>query len=1144
MYETSVRSTTANSGKTVLALVAILSLLLSLFAIARPVVATEPGGGDADCPAGTVFLDNFNSGELEVGLELAPGVTITAVTTDDEGEPTSVTVSNTSDENITIAVKGGSDPVGNSVTIAPDGSATISVTTNPTISNLSVCEGPELPKTPTLTVAKITDGGDDDFQFTLDGTNAALLSNGESEEIATAAGEYDIAEVLSEAQATAGWSVTAIDCLGNEAAETANVAEGTVTVTVGDDEDVTCTFTNTLPEQPQDGELEVDKFNCTGEDDDTVFFVFGPFSIQTEQPDTSECTIGAGVTFSVYTDAGAGVPGDFVLEETTDAEGIIEVPLPAGDYVLVEGAEGEEGPSQAFTIESGAITAIVVLNVEGDDDEGEVKILKFVCPGEEDAVVFHEEGDPTIPNLTECEVGEATFTIDDGEEFTTVNGGALKTVAADVEHTLTEVLPNQGSTTFTVGDGDRVTIIVINFEGEDEGSVTINKELEECEACEAFTPGFWFNRGGGGGVDWANTWLMANPQIIDGVGTFDSVGSVQAYLDNDRDGGDGEMGLSATGQLLRHYLALVLNVAFSTENDCDLGSLEFEGMTIDEWLTAALTALETNASDEEKREIKDALDAINNSDAGDGTLECGDTEGGAHAGVMFELYDSEDMLVDSGTTGEDGSLVLDGNPDGTGLPLGTYTLVETTNDADLECVIASVEGEGATLNDDGTVTIVLTENVPHVTITIVNDCEEQPGEEDEFGHISVIKETDEETPTEEFTFEATWDQDGFTLMDGDLEPSGDLLAGEDYTVTEELSEAQIEAGWSLDDITCEGAAAWDVSDDGMSVTITLGADEDVVCTFTNELEDEEEEEGELELIKFFCPTVGDDVIFVFGPLIEEPVEFGIQGVEEEEELPSTEGCTLGAPSEEALGATFTITGGDLEDPLVVITEWDEILTLDLAPGDYTIVEEGTGLTADFTIADEADTAVVVFNFEEEEEAEEGRLKILKIYCVGEGDPVFTVVDGDATVGNDNLPDNCESPEPGDATFTLTMGELTSGEFTLGDDGARLIPLEVGTYVLNEVDPNEASSGEFDITADETTTAIVFNFVAEGEEGGEGGPGQGQTPRENTAGGNPLPNTATSPIPTGSVPAALLALLMLAGLGAAGYAVRAEAQRRR
>ena len=249
MYPPSVRSATAGKGTSVLAFVAIFSLLLSLFVAAAPVVA-QGGAGEADCPEGTTFLINYNQADIDVGDELVAGVVVTAVT-EHEGELASVTVQNNTDGNVTIAVKGGSDQVGNFVTIASGASATISVTDNPTISNLSVCEGPEGDESPTLTVAKLTVGGDSDFQFTLDETNAALLSNGESDEIATAAGDYDLAEVLSEAQVTAGWSVTSIECMGNAAAETASVAAGTVTVTVGADEDVVCTFTNTLDSPPQ-----------------------------------------------------------------------------------------------------------------------------------------------------------------------------------------------------------------------------------------------------------------------------------------------------------------------------------------------------------------------------------------------------------------------------------------------------------------------------------------------------------------------------------------------------------------------------------------------------------------------------------------------------------------------------------------------------------------------------------------------------------------------------------------------------------------------------------------------------------------------------------------------------------------------------
>ena len=60
----------------------------------------------------------------------------------------------------------------------------------------------------------------------------------------------------------------------------------------------------------------------------------------------------------------------------------------------------------------------------------------------------------------------------------------------------------------------------------------------------------------------------------------------------------------------------------------------------------------------------------------------------------------------------------------------------------------------------------------------------------------------------------------------------------------------------------------------------------------------------------------------------------------------------------------------------------------------------------------------------------------------------------------------------------------------------------------------------------------------------GGGGDNETPREGTqSGAGGLPNTA-APAPTGSLPAALVALLMLAGLGATGYAVRAQVARRR
>jgi hypothetical protein len=646
--------------------------------------------------------------------------------------------------------------------------------------------------------------------------------------------------------------------------------------------------------------------------------------------------------------------------------------------------------------------------------------------------------------------------------------------------------------------GETVTCVFTNDEEvteEPTGSITIDKQLGECEVCEAYTPGYWFNRGGGGGVDWANTWLMANPQVIDGVGTFDSVADVQAYLDADRADG----GLSATGQLLRHYLALVLNVAFANVNDCDLGSLVYGDMTVAEWRDAALTALETGASDGDKREIKDALDAINNSNAGDGTLECGDTEVGAHAGVMFELYNEGDELVDSGTTGGDGSLLLDGNPDGTGLPLGTYTLVETTNDEDLVCSIVSVSGEGATLNEDGTVTIVLTDENAHVSITVVNECEEQPGEEDEFGHISVIKETDEGEPAESFAFTATWDEEGFTLMDGDLEPSGDLLAGADYTVTEVLTEAQIAAGWSLDDLDCEGAEAWTVSEDGMSVTITLGADEDVVCTFTNEFDEGENEVDtvEVSIMKHLCADVATVAEF-------EAIEAAAAEENPENALAPLVATVLACP-------TIVLTGDVPTDGAVSGGAIDFEFSVQDADGTQLMSEDGMFMQGALCETD--------VNLDADGDGE-----ITSDVCLDVSHYSFEVVDGLVVITETDAPD------------AHRFGTI---RFTPGSDDADAL---VGT--ITSVEASGRITLDTRADADDTVMVHVYNFVLEDTQGGGGGGTQKPKPNEGTLGGNPLPNTAFSPIPTGSVPAALLALLMLSGLGAAAYAVKAEVRRRR
>jgi uncharacterized repeat protein (TIGR01451 family) len=87
------------------------------------------------------------------------------------------------------------------------------------------------------------------------------------------------------------------------------------------------------------------------------------------------------------------------------------------------------------------------------------------------------------------------------------------------------------------------------------------------------------------------------------------------------------------------------------------------------------------------------------------------------------------------------------------------------------------------------------------------------------GRIIVKKETEPNGSTAEFDFTASYDDDGFSLSDGESDNSGYLAPG-NYSVAETLRD-----GWELTSATC---------DDGSDpASIDLEADETVTCTFTN-----------------------------------------------------------------------------------------------------------------------------------------------------------------------------------------------------------------------------------------------------------------------------------------------------------------------
>ncbi len=90
----------------------------------------------------------------------------------------------------------------------------------------------------------------------------------------------------------------------------------------------------------------------------------------------------------------------------------------------------------------------------------------------------------------------------------------------------------------------------------------------------------------------------------------------------------------------------------------------------------------------------------------------------------------------------------------------------------------------------------------------------------ERGRIIVEKQTLPNGDPQAFTFDASYDADGFSLSDGESNNSGLLLPGT-YSVSE-----NVPAGWDLESVSC---------DDGSPASaIALDAAEIVTCVFTNE----------------------------------------------------------------------------------------------------------------------------------------------------------------------------------------------------------------------------------------------------------------------------------------------------------------------
>ncbi|MGH9891581.1 MAG: prealbumin-like fold domain-containing protein, partial [bacterium] len=179
---------------------------------------------------------------------------------------------------------------------------------------------------------------------------------------------------------------------------------------------------------------------------------------------------------------------------------------------------------------------------------------------------------------------------------------------------------------------------------------------------------------------------------------------------------------------------------------------------------------------------------------------------------------SADVFTFTASYDNDGFSLKDGESNDSGpLAPGTYSVGEDS--------LSGWSLTSATCDDGSSPSSVGLAADETVTCTFVNT---------KVGKIIIEKETDPDGSDRSFSFAATYDNDGFSLLDGESNDSGSLEAGS-HTITETVPE-----GWDLTSIQCSGEtdSVITLGDGGFfgpenSVNIQLVVGETVTCTFNN-----------------------------------------------------------------------------------------------------------------------------------------------------------------------------------------------------------------------------------------------------------------------------------------------------------------------
>jgi uncharacterized repeat protein (TIGR01451 family) len=170
-----------------------------------------------------------------------------------------------------------------------------------------------------------------------------------------------------------------------------------------------------------------------------------------------------------------------------------------------------------------------------------------------------------------------------------------------------------------------------------------------------------------------------------------------------------------------------------------------------------------------------------------------DPDGAAQTFSFTASYDADGFSLSDGQSNNSGDL----DPD-------TYSVSET--------VPANWVLTSAVCSDQSSASAIELSAGEVVTCVFTNTLDR--------GKIVVEKQTLPNGDPQAFSFDASYDADGFTLSDGQSNDSGSLLPGT-YSVSEDVP-----AGWDLESAIC--------SDGSLAGAISLQSGEVVTCVFTNE----------------------------------------------------------------------------------------------------------------------------------------------------------------------------------------------------------------------------------------------------------------------------------------------------------------------